>query len=117
MIKKKLKNYGKNLQKRIAANEKALKKNPALAEEINELKLEAEKIAEELNDANEMIAADEKRIAKHTELENELKDCKKKIKDIRDRKQALVDRARLSITQAQAKELILIRWQTIYTAR
>ena len=39
-----------------------------------------------------------------------LKLCKKKIKEIKDRKQNLVDLARLSITPEIAKELILKRW-------
>jgi len=59
-----------------------------------------------------MIEADEQRIAKHTEREEELKQCKKKIKEIKDRKQDLVDLARLSITPEEAKELILRRWKT-----
>ena len=40
-----------------------------------------------------------------------MKQCKKKIKEIKDRKQDLVDLARLSITPEDAKELILKRWQ------
>lgn len=51
------------------------------------------------------------RIAKHTELEEELKQCKKIIKEIKDRKQALVDSARILITPDEAKELILKRWK------
>ena len=58
-----------------------------------------------------MIEADEERVAKHTKLEEELKQCKKKVKEIKDRKQALVDSARLKITPEEAKELILQRWK------
>lgn len=101
----------KNLQKRINANEKALKKQPQLAAEILTLKTEAEKYAAEVERLDAMIEADEQRIAKHTEREEELKQCKKKIKEIKDRKQDLVDLARLSITPEEAKELILKRWQ------
>ena len=36
--------------------------------------------------------------------------CKRKIKEIKDRKQALVDQARLLITPDEAKELIMQRW-------
>ncbi|MES1181275.1 MAG: N-6 DNA methylase, partial [Flavobacterium sp.] len=50
------------------------------------------------------------RIAKHVALEEELKRCKRKIKEIKDRKQMLVDQARLLITPEEAKELILKRW-------
>ena len=101
----------KNLQKRIKANEKELKKQPELAAEIEQLKTEAEKYASEVERLDGMIKADEERFAKHTELEEELKQCKKKIKEIKDRKQALVDSARLKITPEEAKELILKRWK------
>ena len=101
----------KNLQKRIKANEKALKKQPQLAAEIASLNPSSEKYAAEVERLDAMIEADEQRIAKHTEREEELKQCKKKIKEIKDRKQDLVDLARLSITPEDAKELILKRWK------
>jgi type I restriction enzyme M protein len=101
----------KNLQKRIKANEKALKKQPELAGEITALKAEADKYEAEVKRLNAMIEADELRIAKHTEREEELKQCKKKIKEIKDRKQDLVDLARLRITDEEAKQLVLDRWQ------
>jgi type I restriction enzyme M protein len=101
----------KNLQKRIKANEKALKKQPQLADEIALLKTDAIKFAAETERLDAMIEADEERFAKHTELEEELKLCKKKVKEIKDRKQALVDSARLKITPEEAKELILKRWK------
>lgn len=100
----------KNLQKRIKANEKALKTQPDLVDEVAALKTEAAKYLAEVERYDVMIEADENRIAKHTELEEELKTCKKKIKEIKDRKQALVDQARLLITPKEAKELILSRW-------
>jgi type I restriction enzyme M protein len=103
----------KNIKKRITANEKALKQNPALANEIETLKTEAEKYSNEITRLDAMIAADEERIAKHTALEEELKQCKKIIKEIKDKKQNLVEQARLLITPEEAKELILKRWQTI----
>jgi type I restriction enzyme M protein len=56
------------------------------------------------------VDAETKRIEKHIALEEELKECKRKIKEIKDRKQALVDKARLLITPEEAKELILKRW-------
>ncbi len=100
----------KNLQKRIKANERALKKQPELASEIARLKKEAEKQQTEVERLNAVIAADESRIAKHNELEEELKLCRSKIKDIKKRKQVLVDQARRLITDEEAKELILKRW-------
>lgn len=103
----------KNIKKRITATEKALKQNPALSAEIETLKTEVEKHSNELTRLDALIAADEERIAKHTALEEELKQCKKIIKEIKDKKQNLVEQARLLITPEEAKELILKRWQTI----
>ncbi|MDP2209239.1 MAG: type I restriction-modification system subunit M [Bacteroidota bacterium] len=103
----------KNLQKRIKANEKALKKQPKLAAEIATLQTEAEINASEVKRLDAMIEADENRIAKHTALEEELKQCKKIIKEIKDKKQNLVDQARLLITPEEAKQLILKRWNRV----
>lgn len=101
----------KNLIKRIKANEKALKQQPELAVETAGLRNEAEKFAQEVQRLDTQIEADESRFAKHTALEEELKQCKKIIKEIKDRKQALVNQARMHITPEEAKELILNRWQ------
>lgn len=101
----------KNLQKRIVANKKALKQQPGLATEIAMLEKEAAIMLEEVIRFDTLIANDENRFAKHTELEEELKQCKKVIKEIKDKKQALVDQARILITPEEAKELILTRWQ------
>jgi type I restriction enzyme M protein len=103
----------KNLQKRIKANEKALRDQLELEAEIKTLKAESQKFLSEVLRLDAMIETDEDRIANHTELEEELKQCKKKIKEIKDRKQQLVDLARMSITPDEAKELILKRWKLI----
>nr|MBC8554646.1 type I restriction-modification system subunit M [Candidatus Brocadiales bacterium] len=100
----------KNLLKRIKANEKALAKQPELAAEITSVKAKAEKYESEINRLDAVIEAGEQRFVKHSELESELKECKKVIKQIKDRKQQLVDEARLKITPEEAKELILNRW-------
>ena len=100
----------KNLHKRIKANEKALKNQPELADEIKILQVEADKYKIEVDRLTNAIATDERCFAKHTELETELKECKKVIKQIKDRKQELVDEARLKITPEEAKALILSRW-------
>ncbi len=102
----------KNLRKRIKANEKALKKEPGLAVEIANLKSEAEKYATEIGRLDIMIESDEQRFSKHTEMEEELKLCKKKVKEIKERKLTLVDSARSIITPEEAKKLILIRWKS-----
>lgn len=100
----------KNLLKRINASERALKQQFDLASEIAMLQKEAEKQLAEVQRLDAVIEADESRIAKHNELEEELKLCRRKIKEIKDRKQALVDQARLLISNEEAKELILKRW-------
>jgi len=100
----------KNLLKRIKANQRALKKQPELADEIETLQTQADKVKIVVDRLTKSIADDEQRFAKHTELESELKECKKVIKQIKDRKQQLVDEARLKITPEEAKELILDRW-------
>ena len=93
----------KNLLKRIKAG--------ALNSE--KLKVESEKYKAEIEQFDEQINTFENRIAKHTALEEELKQCKKVIKEIKDKKQNLVEQARLLISPEEAKELILKRWQSI----
>jgi type I restriction enzyme M protein len=87
-----------------------LKRIKAGAEDSEQLKVKSENLKAEVIRLDEQIAQEENRIAKHSELEEELKVCKRKIKEIKDRKQALVDQARLLITPEEAKELIMQRW-------
>jgi type I restriction enzyme M protein len=100
----------KLLAKRIKANEKALKQQPQLADEIAQLKTDADKYEAELKRLDAVVENEESRMAKHTELEEELKTCKKKVKEIKEHKQDLVDKARLYISPKEAKELIMKRW-------
>ena len=93
----------KNLLKRIKAG----------ASDAAALKKESDKLKMAIDKLDAQIAADEERFAKHTAFELELKECKKIIKQIKDKKQALVDEARLKITPEEAKELILKRWNTV----
>lgn len=61
------------------------------------------------------IAEQEKRITRHAEREAELKACKKIIKEITERKEKLVEEARNKIDSAEARQLILARWErTLY---
>jgi len=61
------------------------------------------------------IAEQEKRITRHAEREAELKACKKIIKEIKERKEKLVEEARNKIDSAEAKQLIHARWErTLY---
>ncbi len=97
----------KNLNRRIAAYKKAGQENSPEALQCS-ADVKTRHAASQSIQAQ--IAADEQRIAKHTELEEELRDCKKVIKQIKDRKQHLVDQARVLITPDEAKALILDRW-------
>jgi len=97
----------KNLSKRIAAYKKAGMENSAEALQCATDAKTRHALSQRLQ---EQIAADEQRFAKHTALEAELRECKKIIKQIKDRKQNLVDQARLLITPEEAKALILDRW-------
>lgn len=99
-----------NLKKRIRANEKALRDGADLALEIAALDAELVNIQATAERLADSIATDEERFARHTELEDELKTCKQIIRDIKNRKQALVDEARLRISDEEARELILARW-------
>ncbi len=100
----------RNTLKRIKANKDAglLFTNEVTALTAESLKLEAQIVQLDIQ-----IVADESRIAGHTALEEELKHCKKIIKQIKDRKQNLVDQARLLILPEEAKDIILKRWNAV----
>ncbi len=64
---------------------------------------------------SDRIAEQDKRIARHAEREVELKACKKIIKEIKERKERLVEEARNKIDSAEARQLILARCErTLY---
>ena len=62
-------------------------------------------------DVRTRMTGEENKLARHTELEQELKECKAAIKEIKDKKDDLVEKAREKITPEEAKELILARWK------
>ena len=98
----------RNLGKRLKALKNAGESFKALENEIAAL-------TPQLDALTEHIAEQEKRIARHTELEAELKACKKIIKEIKERKDKLVEEARNKIDSAEARQLILARWErTLY---
>ncbi len=91
---------------------KALKKS---GEACEDLEHEVEKITSQAAELEKQIAKQEKRIARHQEMEKELKESRKKIKEIRELREQLVDKARSEISEIDAKELILARWEkTLY---
>lgn len=81
-------------------------------EEVAELSAELDLLKNEEILANKQKAEIEKKLARHTELEQELKSCKATIKEIKDKKDDLVEKAREKITPDEAKELILTRWKS-----
>jgi type I restriction enzyme M protein len=91
-----------NLTKRIklSGNDKALQT------EKNNL----EKQVQELETSRDEI---EQKLATHTDYETRLRDAKKVIKEIKDRKEELIAKAREKITPDEAKELILARWKNV----
>jgi len=56
-------------------------------------------------------ASVEAKLARHTALTNELKTCRATIKEIKEQKEKLVEKAREKITAPEAKALILTRWK------
>lgn len=96
-----------NLNKRIAAYKKA---NMETGTDAMHCVSQVKTLHATSQRLQQQITTDEQRFAKHTEFEKELKESRKIIKQIKDRKQQLVDEARLKITPEEAKELILDRW-------
>ncbi len=94
----------KNRNKQLKAQRKAVENTEETEEAI--LHLETEKTSLEQRIENEKT-----RIAKHGELNAELKQCRKVIKEIKERKYQLVEEARSRISDDEAKELILTRWE------
>jgi type I restriction enzyme M protein len=69
-----------------------------------------------MDEANEQAAEITATIERNTELENELKTAKATIKEIKEKRDELVEKAREKITPDEAKSLILERWrQTLNT--
>ena len=100
---------------RIKALTKELKADDSNKEEINKVinDLQTQLVSQEkqLSCVEEQKAKIEDRIAVHTALTNELKDRKATIKEIEDQRDNKVAEARRSISDDEAKVLILARWK------
>ena len=100
---KELKSQKTKLNKEKKALEKRLKSGadvkPALV-----------RCEQELAEAEKQIEEKETGIAHHVDLENELKDCRKKLREIEVNKESLADKAREQISNDDAKRLITSRW-------
>lgn len=91
----------KNLDKRLKAG----------ATNKADLKASIVNYKQVIDSLDKQIEDYEKRFNKHIALEDELRYCKKVVKDIKDRKQLLVEQARSIIQPDMAKKLILERWR------
>jgi type I restriction enzyme M protein len=106
----------KEIQRDIKNKEKQVKALKKAGEPFFEVEKEISALAPKAKELTARISEQEARIARHAELETELKSCKKIIKEIKDKKVKLVEEARLKIDEAEAKKLILARWErTLYT--
>jgi type I restriction enzyme M protein len=100
---KELKSQKTKLNKEKKALEKRLKSGadvkPALV-----------RCEQELAETEKQIEEKEAGIAHHVDLENELKDCRKKLREIEVNKESLADKAREQISNDDARRLICERW-------
>ena len=100
---KELKSQRTKLNKEKKALEKRLKSGadvkPALV-----------RCEQELAETEKQIEEKEAGIAHHVDLENELKDCRKKLREIEVNKESLADKAREQISNDDARRLICERW-------
>lgn len=95
-------------QKReLSKQQKALEKRRKLGESVAD---EASRCAADIAALDKQIADKEAGIAHHVTLENELKDCRKQIREIELSKEALADKAREQISDDDARRLITQRW-------
>ncbi|MFC2110591.1 N-6 DNA methylase, partial [Bacteroidota bacterium] len=97
----------RELKKAIKALKIRIKTNDDIDDLTQEL-AEKEKTQQVTETKKEAI---DKKLARHTELTNELKICRSTIAEIKAKKEDLVAKAREKITPDEAKILILARWK------
>jgi len=118
-VKATIKSYGaelKEISKDLKNKTKQIKAMKKSGDIYSHIESEIEPLEAKADELTKKIEEQEQRIAKHTELEKELKECRKIIKEIKDRKEQLVEQARSKISETEAKELILARWErTLYS--
>lgn len=86
------------------------------AVERSHLEAELQKTQTQQSQAEAQKASTDQKLERHNELTKELKDCKAAIKEIKDKKEDLVAKAREKITADEAKALILQRFkETLHT--
>lgn len=121
-LKKSLKAKEAQVRSEFKIKQKELKDRRKLAakekrdDEVKELDKQLESLvmpvvsSVEMDEINQQIDNIDKQIARHVQLENELKDCRKKIREIEVSKRELADKAREQISDEDARKLICARW-------
>ena len=99
----------KGIDKEIKALNIRIKTNT----ETTALKKQLQELQTKKLELEEQASTIESKLANHTALEAELVTCKKVIKEIKDKKDDLVEKAREKITPDEAKTLIMARWKSI----
>ena len=107
----------KELSKDIKNKTKQIKAIKKSGEAYSEIEMALESLQNNELGLDKRIAEQEARIARHLEMEKELKESRKKIKEIKDLKEQLVEQARSKINEAEAKQLILQRWEATLTTK
>jgi len=119
-VKATIKNLGaelKELSKDIKNKAKQIKALKKSGEAYSEIERVLESLQKPEMELKKRIAEQEARIARHLEMEKELKESRKKIKEIKELKEQLVEQARSKISEAEAKELILQRWEATLSTK
>lgn len=93
-----------NAERRVKALDKAGQSTKAVEKELASSQSRAVELRAQ-------ISREEDRLARHAAFEAELKACKKVIREIKERKELLVEEARRRIGAEEAKALILARWK------
>jgi len=100
----------RELKKEIKGIKQILKADTDDGTDYQALKIEKEELQLEKEEAKARIEA---LIQPHIDFTKELSDCKRAVKEIKDKKEELVEAAREKITPEEAKKLIMARWYKI----
>ena len=101
--------------KEMRQNADRMERTGGLFDTSNELRTEASDTEAETIDKAERIAEIDHQLARHTELETELKQLKATIRDVERKKDEMIAAARAKISEDEARELILERFQRLLT--
>jgi len=108
----------KELEKEVKTLEKRIKAclRTKASDEVATLEIRKAQCEAEMKPHDIIIAEAEARIARHVELEDELRTCGVTIRTIERKKDDLVDQSRLKISDDEARRLILARWHRMLHA-